>query len=198
MTLKNYDYADNTVPRIFGQERWDCHFLLLKAAFTADVDVLLPTLYLACSDYGIRHIIDCAGSMAPECLLTLAKGREDSALRVNKLVSELPNDLVTMGGNESCAHSYSNPCFRTARYTRLSELISPKFSSIRGDKVVGEHLNHVCVRFNLSVAKAIDNKREQIWAEIPFFYGFPRWEILQAKFKEIVEHTHSLDNSIQL
>ncbi len=186
MTLEAFDFVDEVTSFLFGRERWDCHFPLLVAAFTADVDVLLPTLYFACSNYStIDEVIDQANSMTPECLLTLIKGREKSDIEANKLISGLPDDLLEEVRTSACTRM--EPCLRNALYTRLFKLINHRFSAIQGSRVVAYHLSPVCASCSSFVTKAIEKKREEIWANIPFHFGFPAWDVLQEGLEQITE-----------
>jgi len=148
----------------------------------------LPMLYFACSECSIDEIVDDADSMTPNCLRALIKGREKSNLQVNKLLSVLPEDLMEYNENDSC--SGNEPCFRNAQYARMSLLINPIFRLTKGLQVVAHHLSPVCPSCSSFVANAIDNKREELWANIPSCYGFPSWNILRAKLTEITEPGH--------
>jgi len=79
MTLKEFDDVDTIMtPMLFGLPRQYCHLDLLKAAFTADVDVLLPSLYYACADHPVSVILLEAGNLelGRKCVNTLLEGRE--------------------------------------------------------------------------------------------------------------------------
>jgi len=185
MSLRDYDSIGDFTSLLFGVEQWDCHFPLLMAAFTADVDVLLPTLYMACSDYSIEGIFNQAELMPTECLRTLLKGREILEKKTNIFISELPNDLKEGAWMGDC--SRNQLCLKNARYSRLSGLISTIFGDTRGSKVVAGYLNDICADCSSSVAHAIENKREEMWASVPSCYGFPGWDVLQRKLKEIAQ-----------
>ncbi len=185
LDLQAFDSVDDFFSPLFGWTRWCCHFPLLVAAVKADVDVLLPTLYFPCSELSIDEILDEADSMTQECIHTLIKGRIYSDNGLNALVAGLPDDVMEVVGSGEC--SRNEPCLRNARYKSLSELANPKFSTIQGSRVVAQHLSPVCANCSSSVTKAIDNKRAQIWANVPSYFGFPGWDALQARLEQITE-----------
>ncbi len=186
MTLEAFDSTGHSgLTMLFGRRRFHCHVPLLVAASTADVDVLLPMLYLACSERSIDEILDDADSMSPECFRALIKGREELNIHVNMLLSALPEDLMEYNENNLC--SGNEPCLRNAQYTRMSLLVNLIFRFTKGIHVVTDHLSPVCPGCRFFVANAIDNKRKELWVNIPSYYGFPSWDILRAKLTEIIE-----------
>ncbi len=77
--LHEYDIAGSDPCKpMFGMQRDDCHDLLLKAAFAANVEILLPTLYYASSAYGIDcYLSDDSKfkSFDPRCSQDLLRGK---------------------------------------------------------------------------------------------------------------------------
>ncbi len=162
-------------------------FPLLVAAFTVEVDVLLPTLYFACSECSIDEILDEAGSMTRGCMNTLIRGRIYMDNEIHALIVELPDDLLEVVGSGECSCSRNEPCLRNARFADLSELVGQKFSAIHGSRVVARHLSPICTNCSSFVTKAIDKRREEIWDDIPSHFGFFSWDALEARLKEITE-----------
>ncbi len=81
MNLRDYCAMDFDKSKLFGRTREGCHFPLLHAAVTADVDILLPVLYYAASDFSMTAILDHHGdALGIECLKILLKGREKLGL----------------------------------------------------------------------------------------------------------------------
>ncbi len=67
-TLRDYCAIDFDSSKLFGRTREGCHFPLLRAAVTADVNILLPALYYAASDFSITVILDHEGdALGMEC-----------------------------------------------------------------------------------------------------------------------------------
>ncbi len=185
MTLQDFDPVNDDNLPLFGGKREDCLFPLLLAAFTAGVDVLLPTLYFTCSYNSMRRIWDQSRSMPPECLFTLLEGRDSSEFKLNQLISDLPECLWETDTSIGCERE--EPCVPSAHYKNLGDLIGQSFDYTIGFKVVENHLSSICASCGSFVAKGIDIKREEVWADIPSCFGFPRWDVLQAKMKEIIE-----------
>ncbi len=181
MALQASDSVDYNTS-VFGRERWLaiilCSWPRLRPMWT----YCCQRSMLLCSDYGIDEIIEEADSLSQECFYTLIRGRESLDFQVHRLLSGLPEDLMEYIENDSC--SGNKPCFRNARYTRMSELINYTFRYTKGSQVVARHLSPVCPSCGSFVASAIDDKRKEIWANVPSYYGFPSWDIIQAKLKE--------------
>ncbi len=177
LALQDYESVDDdeTLP-LFGRKREECNIPLLAAAFTADVDILLPTLYLACSDFIAGEIFDHEHLVAPDCLRDLIIGRECLDVRLNTLMSNLPDDLLEISLTIPAECSGNVPCLRNARYTNLSGLINQDFNRTKGSHVVMNHLSSVCAACGSFMAQRIDNKRGHIWAEGPVIFRLSRME----------------------
>lgn len=186
MVLEAFDDIGDNKKSFFGLKRVECHSSLLIAAFTADVDVLLPGLFLSCSDYPMKYIFDCARSdrMSQECFRRLIEGREEVKNDLNRLITGLPNRLPKLRPDE-CMND-GEVCVKHAQYNDLQSLVCPAFNKSRGDHIVGYHLKDACPECENFVIMDIDKRREKIWEKIPSYFGFEGWDVLGAKLKEIV------------
>lgn len=181
---------DNDSLPLFGKDRRDCHFQLLRAAYKAEVDLLLPILFFACSDYGIEWIFNIAGSMAPECFRTLVVGREALDEDLDRLVSDLPEYLRKVVRTDECRDKGS--CLAVGHFSALSSLVHPFFQETKGSDIVEMYLTPSCARCKSVLAKSIDRRREDVWAKIPSYYGFPAWEVIQLKLEELAESQYEV------
>ncbi len=139
--------VDDDSLSLFGRKREECTFPLLAAAFTAEVDILLPTLYCACSDFSTVDIFRHAYLMSMDCLRVLIIGREGMDASLNSLVANLPDNLLEIDGSIECSGIV--PCLRNARYRNLSRLISQVFNYSQGSKVVAKPLESGLRRLRL-------------------------------------------------
>ncbi|KLO08391.1 hypothetical protein SCHPADRAFT_1000971 [Schizopora paradoxa] len=91
MKLNEYCAIDDEKSQLFGTNRKDCHFPLLSAAFTAQVEPLLPILYYAASDFTAKDIFQefTSGRISMECCETLLDGRESMHSAVNNSVVKM-------------------------------------------------------------------------------------------------------------
>lgn len=191
MTIQEYDSVDDNDAPMFGTLRSECHFPLLAAAVTADLDVLLPCLFFACSEHSLDDIFDKTSSMTREVLRILIGGRERLDHDVNRLVSDLPARLRRALA-ASCAECQrvkeapSAPCLLTAYYSKLPDLIQAQFRTMKGTDVVEEFLSPVCEGCSSFVARMIDRDREGIWNKVPPYHNSPERPILQTKLKDVV------------
>lgn len=184
MSLQDIDQVTEDDVPIFQRGRQSCDLPLLGAAFTASVDALLPILFFSGTHQDASAIIKQADVMNRECLHTLIDGKERLDNKVHQLISDLPEYLRRRIGISDCLDVKT--CVRKARYSGLSELINSFFFQTRGSDVVTGYLTHVCEHCASSVAKSIDKRREEIWEEIPSYFGYPGWDVMQAKLDEIV------------
>lgn len=186
MSLQEFDQVTEDDVPIFDRERSDCELPLLKAAFKAGVDALLPILFFSSTFRDVSSIFREADSMIPECLHYLMKGKEQLDIKVHQLISDLPEYLRKGVGSSDCQCSEAKTCFRKAQYTNLSALINSYFYQTRGPVVVAGYLSPICEHCGASVAKSIDEKREEIWKEIPSYFCFAGWEVAKARLDELI------------
>lgn len=85
---------DETAP-LFGVFRKECPYPMLNAAFRAEVEVLLPILFFACSEYSMRFLLYRARSimLPPDCFDELMGGRDMLELALQRFLSDLPEYL---------------------------------------------------------------------------------------------------------
>jgi len=187
MNLVAYDAVDDNDSMMFRDKRENCHFPLLVAAYMAHVDVLLPILYYACCSYSMVFILNAgraAGSASPECIDTFLKGREKFGQAANELIAALPD--TRMGGPLDMWCLNPEPCSTNAGYTYLSNLVGSSLSKLEGSSVVEDHYSVVCGPCSSSLTDSINGDREKIWADVPSYFGFPGWDVLQEKLNAII------------
>ncbi|KLO06118.1 hypothetical protein SCHPADRAFT_861672 [Schizopora paradoxa] len=177
-SLKKMDSIIDDDEPIFCEDQNDVGWPLLQAAHKCGVDALLPILYFFCSNMDMDVILEEANSISPECLRTLHKGRDESIFMFSKLISDLPEHLKGDIGKSKCLDD--RLCANKARYFELSLLNTPYFFHTRGRDVVKDRLANACKNCCSSVAKAIEKRREEIWAKIPSFFGYSDWEGTRA------------------
>lgn len=183
MSLNEYHDLDDDDFKIFGTDRGSCHFPLLGACLKADVDVLLPLLYYACSDYPMDSILVGAKneSIDPPYLITLVRGRDLLKDQMNKLVAKLPEDL--RGGHIVCPGTKS--CRKVAHFTGMEKFCNgADLGDIRGEQIA-RFVHHACSDCLGQLTKMIDNKRQQIWDEIPSYFGSPGWDHVKENLDKI-------------
>ncbi len=181
MDLDEYEEinGDEDSP-LFAATRIDCHIPLLKAVFTADVDVLLPILYYACCSYSIGTIFDHAGSLGLECVRILIEGREKLASAMNELIAKLPEHVSGL----VCLNNLL--CAREARFVDLEESFNQTdLVEIAGYTVARDHLRGICPRCNVFTQTFINKQRQELWEKVPSYFGFSAWGELQEKLSEI-------------
>ncbi len=105
---------------------------MLEGAFTADVDILLLTLYFACSDFSAEDIFKHAHLMTPNCLRVLITGRETLDVSLNTLMANLPDDLLEVDGGIECSAIVPSEM----RDTGICQGLLVKFSVTRKDPSV--------------------------------------------------------------
>ncbi len=122
----------------------------------------------------------------PRLLARFDHRRECLDVRLNTLMSNLPDDLleISLTIPPECSGMYLASEMRDTRTCRAS--LIKTFNRTKGSHVVTNHLSSVCAACGSFMAQRIDNKRGHIWAEVPSYFGFPEWSVLQGKLKRIV------------
>ncbi|KLO16679.1 hypothetical protein SCHPADRAFT_847866 [Schizopora paradoxa] len=173
----------------FGLERKESHFVLLHAALTSNAEIILPTLFYKCSMIPMPSILkSCRDSgIHQSSVERLLVGRENlreaisrqslNVLRSLKYGAELP--FYAKKHLESCQ------CLETAAYTQPQDLVDEWNEPTSGEGLARHHLTSICNRCLFYVGSEIDKKREEIWADIPKFFGCSAWTVLKDELKEI-------------
>ncbi|KLO07747.1 hypothetical protein SCHPADRAFT_859820 [Schizopora paradoxa] len=189
MTLQEYDALYINDPPMFGKERRaECHFPLLAAAVTADVDVLLPGLFLACSEFGIDEIFSKTQSMTRETQRTLMNGRESISCAKGDLISSLSEQLRRYDTRGKCQNE--TPCLKEAYFRDTGLFVLLPLGDAIGKKAVRSYISPICRGCSSVVARMIDENRAEIWKDVLSFFDlseWEQWEDFQAKLKVIVE-----------
>ncbi|KLO16690.1 hypothetical protein SCHPADRAFT_937718 [Schizopora paradoxa] len=185
--LQDYDAVDNDDNPLFDVRRNGCPFTLLCAAFKANADVLLPILYFACSDFGMKSVIfETRENDTPsDCVNTLLEGREELDRALNKFIWGLPELLraALRGGRNQC--NANPPCVEAFPYSYLSDLISSDFNRTRGSFVADAYLGPGCPNCKLLVKNAVETAREEYWEKVPSHFGCPEWHVIERQLDEL-------------
>lgn len=106
-------------PMFCGRHRENCHLELLKAAFIADVEFLLPLLYYPCSDYPVQIILREAEKLqiGRRCLNTLLLGREMLEGAITKFAARIPERSFEESRHGACTTGYDWVCLKEQRFT---------------------------------------------------------------------------------
>ncbi|KLO08406.1 hypothetical protein SCHPADRAFT_835399 [Schizopora paradoxa] len=174
-TLDGFDDVDQGGYdcNLFGVHRVKSDFKLLEACHTANVAVLLPILYYACSEFTVEWIyeqVDEVGGLHASCLRTLLTGKCKLSLALRTLVAFLPDEF----SNISCSSCKAGASVRHLHHQHGSHLWTYK-----GQDLAQSVLKDGCKQCTANLATRIDEKREEIWEKIPSFFGFAGWDELQ-------------------
>lgn len=183
MDLDRYCALDDN-SELFGRTREGCHFRLLEAVFTANVDVLLPALYYACADFPLSEIAFNPGLLPDPCLKRLIDGKEKLHDVINEIVAGFPGDLLKESGASVCENK---GCINDGPFvvSGLNEFIgTASLKIIEGEQVV-ETCFRACKKCKAKMIKIINHHRELIWSVVPTIFGLENWEVLQTKLNEI-------------
>ncbi|KLO08407.1 hypothetical protein SCHPADRAFT_893920 [Schizopora paradoxa] len=179
-TLAAFDHVDEDgySDDLFGMSRVYSDYRLLKACHLADIIFLLPRLFYACSGFEVHWIyeeVDEAGGLDPSCLRTLLTGKSKLDLALRAFIASLPDEF----------RSISCPTCKVGAYvSRLHQQEGSHLSAYKGHALAQSVLNNGCQLCTTEFANRIEDKREEIWEQIPSYYGFPEWEELLERFDE--------------
>lgn len=183
MVLENYNTVDDDQALMFGEGRAQCHYPLLWAAYKAEVDVLLPTLYYACSDYLFDSVLERGKLLDTQCLRTLMLGRNMLIRAIDELIVKLIDGFSD--GTFECRAKGS--CASTARFTGLADFLDcPDLQSIEGS-LVDECLSNACPACRKLVGNFINERRREIWDSVPLKFDLPAWPALRDKLTAICQ-----------
>ncbi|KLO08392.1 hypothetical protein SCHPADRAFT_944485 [Schizopora paradoxa] len=184
MTLDNYGAMDESGSHLFGMLRTQCHFSLLGAAFTAQVDYLLPVLYYAASDFPADYILQqfTAGKISLECLKVLLIGREGLNSWMTIFVTTLRDMMASY--RMTCPTpgcSLDIPPYSTKRFANTLDL-----KNIEGDKIMKECFTLLCPACSSHCAGKMDRWRNIVWDKVPILFRYPEWNVLRAKLEMVL------------
>ncbi|KLO08404.1 hypothetical protein SCHPADRAFT_859096 [Schizopora paradoxa] len=182
-TLDGFDDVDGDGHHsyLFGKLRYLCHVPLLEACHTANVAVLLPSLYYACAGFKLAwsyEQVDEIGGLHADCLRTLLIGKSGLDLALHKFIASLPDEFR----NISCSF-----CKVDAYISQLHQQLedyNSYLSSNTGHRLSRAVLENGCQKCSAKFVARIDAKREKIWEKIPSYFGFPGWDELQERSEE--------------
>jgi len=171
-TLEEHETRSIEGARLFGRTRRDCHFDILRAAFTAQADILLPSLYYASSAFTVRHILEQTHLLDVDCLNTLLVGKHSLEANVRVLTLVF---LGEMGVKSSNCTSTNSGCKIDLELTRnLGKIfISTDVNRFEGQKVSELCLGNFCPTCRQFAVGLINKSRKVFWCLIPKRFGFP-------------------------
>ncbi len=171
-TLEEHETRSIEGARLFGQTRRTCHFDILRAAFTAQADILLPSLYYASSAFTVRHILEQTHLLDVDCLNTLLVGKHSLEANVRVLTLVF---LGEMGVKSSNCTSTNSGCKIDLDLTRnLGKIfISTDVNRFEGQKVSELCLGNFCPMCRQFAVGLINKSRKVFWCLIPKRFGFP-------------------------
>ncbi|KLO08387.1 hypothetical protein SCHPADRAFT_1000967 [Schizopora paradoxa] len=181
MSLDQYDEFEN-VGVIFGEEACKSHFKLLKALHAADVDALLPSVFLACIEYDSETIYERANSLGMEVFRNLVKGRFDLMQDMNDVITRLPGPFLEQAGVYDCRQEGE------IRIHGLHNRIDvPNLRDTEGSLVVSHCFGGLCGVCKMRLMNLVNEGRQDIWDLVPTYFGFTvGWDGLQVKLKTIL------------
>jgi len=158
------------------------HFELLKVALAAEADSLLPGLYYACSDYPIHSIFNNLGKdLDALSLRTLLEGRELLAKAARSV------QWIYITESERCVKFHRvvpQADFNRFRFEEPnpSEIFdTTNLKKIAGQKLSAHWPDRLCQACRPETECLVDEEREEVWGELPSYFGLPSWNILLAR-----------------
>ncbi|KLO16670.1 hypothetical protein SCHPADRAFT_869451 [Schizopora paradoxa] len=190
LTTKDSDEESS----LFGKQRWECHIPLLAAAFTAQADVLLPTLYFVASGHSMEDILDPSNmdTLPPDCSRTLLLGREKLRRSLTTLAAFLPTYLAKGVKNNVCRER--KPCLDIAIYSRSADFVDACFYRSGGRAIfrsnvvglgkgnTGPRVCDVCCKY---VGIEVDKCRKVIWKHVPSYFELKEWGALKEELEKM-------------
>lgn len=180
-TLQKPKKDEHDIPEYtFEYCRPDFYEILLIAAFSANVTVLLPTLYYANADAAIQYYFnDVQDFLDPRCLEVLLCGNEALAADIRSVLSSCLLKCVR------CVLRH-----RRGEFIGIPELYGsddlPNTSNI--SRITWEALEksfptRVCSKCKADIKKSMVEERLRIWDKIPSYFELPDWEKIREDAK---------------
>ncbi|KLO06111.1 hypothetical protein SCHPADRAFT_946373 [Schizopora paradoxa] len=191
-SLTDFDAVDDNAHDLFGRKRLDCHFDLLRAALKADVDILLPGLYYACTAFSISDIFDKEAhtlDLGTLKVLLVGARRLESAIRSLLLlildgVTSSSRASICPGASAAAAGGSQCKIHRRKRSFAMSSMFNTtRLVEVKGKDVVEHCLKNGCEACRASIAAGIDDARTALWGRMPGVFEFSSWEVLMATVK---------------
>lgn len=180
-SLSEFVAVDDDYACSFKGFRFSHHFNMLKVALVAEADSLLPGLYYTCSDFAIDDILTDAGKdldVLP--LRTLLQGRELLAKAARRV------QWIYISESERCVKFHLHVPQENFNHFRFedpspSEIFdTTDLKDIAGQKLTAHWPDRLCQACRPETERLVDEEREEVWRELPSYFGLSNWDILLA------------------
>ncbi|KLO10993.1 hypothetical protein SCHPADRAFT_942395 [Schizopora paradoxa] len=155
----------------FRHETW----AILRAVLKTGVTSMLPTIYYACSGYGMSALFDSYPDFLDfQSLRTILEGRERL---LNKLLQVL-STYVNASSDCLIQHGQGRSYVEAVMYDpELHEFIEDNtdITSLSGKKLLEEWPARVCKECKGDVMRVVDEERRSVWESLPYCYELPDW-----------------------
>ncbi|KLO08393.1 hypothetical protein SCHPADRAFT_1000973 [Schizopora paradoxa] len=192
MTLDEYCAIDDDKSQLFGMDRKDCHFPLLGAAFTAQVEPLLPILYYAASHFYAGDIFQAftSGTIAMECCKTLFNGRESLQSSTNLSVASMRESLAqirSLNKDKACQTQGCTLDVPDDHQTPFSSFLNTSDQKyVGGQQIIKSFFPQLCSNCFSECAKYAESERSLTWAWIPMAFAHSKWEDIHKELEELL------------
>ncbi len=174
-TLHEYEVRADLDKDLFGIDRYDCHEVLLKAASVANVEILLSTLYYACSDLPVSYLFnDMFDPLDPPCLQRLLCGKEALAKAINPII------CMYLDGSDFCIRNHLGSYSSASLLSMEAFLGTSDLSRVSWKNLEKEWPHRVCAECKATLETSIEDERAKIWDKVPSFFGLPDWKTIRA------------------
>ncbi|KLO16677.1 hypothetical protein SCHPADRAFT_994957 [Schizopora paradoxa] len=185
MEFSDFTSTNKEDSPLFGKVRWECHIPLLVAAFRANADVLLPTLYFVCSGIPLERIFDSSSALPPDCLRILMLGREKLRKYTTMFAAYLPTYLGIEDRKNMCMKQ--NSCLPTTPSLPQSlHLVEMCFENQAESVLVEKYMKPACDACTVLVGNEIDRWRKIMWSHLSSYFELPEGTRLQDDLKKMM------------
>ncbi len=153
----------------------------------ADIDALLPHPLLRLRGSDSWTNLFKSRLPRPTAFKNFALRKSCIGQNINRLVAVLPGKLLREARADVC-NSKDN-CLKNGlpQVDGLDEFVNvANLMRIKGSLMVERCFTERCSRCKSKLTKFIDEGREEIWERVPIYFGFPGWNVLQARLKDII------------
>jgi len=177
ITLPEYEALDGSSARIFGRARWECHFDLLRAAFKAQADILLPGLYYACSTFTTHQILEKTYFLDMICLKSLLVGKESLGSSIRTVMFMILRD----SSSRNCSSPHGGCKFNASRILSFGNVFDTMdINDFKGRTVAEECLENFCQPCLEFITARTNEYRQVLWESLPGRFNLPSWSVLKT------------------
>lgn len=187
-SLSQYDALSSSVnAKLFGTRREDCHFALLRACdiSQADIRIILPALFYACSNALIfSDIIEEEAPLLPfPTLQALLIGERALANQIRYKMSGLLDKTSPPSG---CPYNASvDVCSTARRSPETSEMVRvsflTEFSEIRSADIAHVYFEKRCERCRRNINDSLNILLNEMWDRLPEFFRLESWDAVRGE-----------------